>query len=235
MINSPANDMNWLTFKKEAWVVKDKEIHLFKIEVDTYFDLIRDTYIDVLDDQEINKASRFLRTKDAERYIVTRYVLRSILAHFIPIPPAQIQFHFSAYKKPKVDGIEFNISHSENLVVIAISSDPIGIDIEFINQNFDYNPLMKTIFNDEESDVINKNADRLLWFYILWTRKEALLKASGEGLTDDLTKLKVIEPVVRRIDKDFEVKSLLLDQNYVIGLATELSANATYYWNFHHN
>jgi 4'-phosphopantetheinyl transferase len=235
MIDLPSDDMNWLTFEKKAHRVKDGEIHLFKIEVDKYFDLIKDIYSNVLDDKEITKAKVFLKTKDAKRYIVTRYVLRSILAHFIPVPPADIQFHFNPHKKPKVDGIEFNISHSGNLVIIAISSVPIGIDIEFINKNFDFAPLMNTIFNKEESSVINKNADRLAWFYILWTRKEAILKASGEGLTDDLTNLNVIEPLVSRRDKDFGVKSLLLNQDYVIGLATEVADSTIQYWNFHQN
>ncbi|SMC95725.1 4'-phosphopantetheinyl transferase family protein [Pedobacter nyackensis] len=232
MIDLPAGDINWLTFKKEACLIKDRETHLFKIEVDTYFDLIQDTYIDILNDQEITKASRFLKTKDAESYIVTRYVLRNLLAHFVLIPPADIHFHFSSDKKPKVDGIEFNISHSGNFIIIAISLAPIGIDIEFINQNFDFDPLMNAIFNEEESSLINKNADRLLWFYVLWTRKEAILKASGEGLTEDLTKLNVVAPIVGRFDTYFEVKSLLLDQNYVIGLATEVPDSTIHYWNF---
>lgn len=233
MIDLP--DINWLTYKKEACVVKDREIHLFKIKVDTYFNLIQDTYADILNDQEITKASRFLKTRDTETYIVTRYVLRSILAHFTLIPPADIQFHFSTRKKPTVDGIEFNVSHSGNFVIIAISSAPLGIDIEFINQNFDYDPLMNTIFDKEESAVIYKNADRLLSFYVLWTRKEAVLKASGEGLTEDLTEVNVIEPIVSRCDTDFEVKSFLSDQHYMISLATEVSDNTIYYWNFHQN
>jgi len=232
MIDLPANDMNWLTFKKEVFIVKDNEIHFFKIEVDIYFDLIKDTYVDILSDQEITKANRFLKIKDAECYIVTRHALRSILAHFVLVPPEEIQFHFSTYKKPKVDGIEFNISHSGNFVIIAMSSAPIGIDIEFINQTFDFDPLMKTIFNEEESSLINKKADKLLRSYIIWTRKEAVLKASGEGLTDDLTKLNVIESIISRCDTDFEVKSLLLDKNYIISLATELSDSTIHYWNF---
>lgn len=99
------------------------------------------------------------------------------------IPP----FIYNAHGKPSLDGqpnIHFNISHCRQAVAVAISSQPIGIDIESIGR---YKPqLAQHVMNDNELQQIAQATDPALAFTRLWTQKEAYLKLTGEGITRDL-------------------------------------------------
>lgn len=226
------NCINWLPFHHEAALAEDKASHVFKIDIDKYFELIKYSYQNILNTAEIDKASRFLNHVDQVRYIVTKYVLRKILANFLAIPPSQIEFHLTANKKPAVTGIEFNVTHSKNLILIAVSTSPIGIDIEFINRNVNIEPLIETVFSDQEYFFMDKSPDKLIYFYMVWTRKEALLKATGEGLIDNLTTISILASIVSRFCVNFNVKSTLIDHQYIMSLATQVDSNKINYWSY---
>ena len=228
------NDIKWKPYYHEPGIAIDKNmVHLFKVCIDRHYHQIKHIYQEVLSAKELNKSIRFINSKDRERYIVSKYLLRCILSKFILTVPALIQFKQLANKKPIVDGIEFSVTHSGNYLLLAIGPEAVGIDIEFINKNFDFESLLTACFNADECSFINMGENRLLNFYKLWTRKEALLKASGEGLTDSLNQFSCLGNFVTRKQVQYHLNSFTIDDDYIISLAI----SSTYkgqpnYWNY---
>jgi 4'-phosphopantetheinyl transferase len=113
-------------------------------------------------------------------------MLRSVLAGYMNEPPEKVQFIIGDNRKPilhsKHPELHYNIAHSGNWMVIAVSNTPVGIDIEHINPSFDHTEVLPVCFSNDEASSIQNNER----FYLLWTRKESLVKATGKGLDDDL-------------------------------------------------
>lgn len=212
------------TLNKSDWEKYDgipdlsqDQVYVFKVMADSYYHYIRFGYEAILSDAELEKSGRFLNRKDMERYIASRYSLRHILSGFVLHSPASIQFGTSGNKKPAVDGIEFNISHSGNLILIAVSRTAVGIDVELVVPDFDFSLLLDSSFSARERLGISSP----FGFYELWTRKEALLKASGEGLTDGMNEFECLDSLVLRKGLDYELNSFRTDQQYVFSVAAE--------------
>lgn len=116
-----------------------------------------------------------------------------------------------SFGKPYIesDNFYFNASHTQNLIIIAVSfQQPLGIDIENIEKNF--LEIMPITFTDKEINVVNNSnyTQKLLAFFIIWTRKEAITKEIGIGLLYDFQGLDV---------SDVSLKKLLkTDGNYYI-------------------
>lgn len=200
-------------------------VHIFKIEADKYYNSIQFNYSDILSDSELMKADRFYTKKNRARFIARKHSLRSILSKFVFIQPAQLQFHLSVNKKPAINKIEFNSTHSENFILIALNSSAIGIDIEFVNPNFDFETLLPSCFNREEQVFINSPTT----FYMLWTRKEAILKASGEGLIEEMQEINCLNNDVLRKNIRYEIKTYSIYQ-YIFSIAVIPQNQQIYFW-----
>ena len=103
-----------------------------------------------------------------------------------------LKVEFNENGKPLIEGINFNISHSHNLVAVAISSHEVGIDLELVEEK-DNEKIAKKIMNEEEYQKYLKNKE---YFYKVWTKKEAYLKRKGLALDFALNKDQKIEDVV---------------------------------------
>jgi 4'-phosphopantetheinyl transferase len=218
--------IEWRVFNKIA-ISDPNAIHIFKLEIDTYSDKVGEKELSILSVAEQNKSNRFLRETDKIRYMITKHALRHILSTFTLIPPRLIEFDQKANKKPAINGIEFNVTHSENLILIAVSSFAVGIDIEYVNPDFDFSPLIDSCFNIEEQIHIKSAKD----FYLLWTRKEALLKNTGEGLSDQLNEVTCMDCNTIRHGIEYEIKSFSTGQ-YIFSLSTVYNQQQLQFWNF---
>ena len=149
----------------------------------------------ILAPEEMERANRFRRSVDRERYLVRRGLLRRLLSQYLRLGPEKIEIHRHGQGKPYVparinpDNLQFSESDSGNLAAFAVSrSSPIGVDIEKIRAFPDMPALVERYFTAcERREVLcGHKAQRLIRFYRLWTRKEAVLKAQGEGLLKEL-------------------------------------------------
>lgn len=126
------------------------------------------------------------------------------------------------YGKPYLDhsasGIEFNISHSENYVVAAISNVPIGIDIEAIRP-LDIADFENCFSSGEWRRIIDGKAP-LLQFFTYWSIKEAVIKAAGKGLSIPLSEVCIGESKVYIDVVQYAFKELKLDPEYSLVLAS---------------
>jgi 4'-phosphopantetheinyl transferase len=133
---------------------------------------------------EYRRADRFFRAADAARFVIVRATLRSLLSRYLGMEPADIVLGEGPNGKPRVTGIEFNVSHSEHVGLIAIGRKPVGVDVERIRDDLDATRLARRTFAPPEVAVLDalKPDARRRAFFTCWVRKEAWVKGTGKGL-----------------------------------------------------
>lgn len=128
---------------------------------------------------------RLYRFEDAQRSLLAELLIRYVVSNELKVDNSKISFYRNTYGKPflvNVDRFYFNTSHSGKWVVASSAYGyPTGIDVELIRP-MDMNIAKNFFSRDEYRDLINKNeADRLAYFFELWTLKESYIKAIGKG------------------------------------------------------
>ncbi|MBE9125652.1 MULTISPECIES: 4'-phosphopantetheinyl transferase family protein [unclassified Coleofasciculus] len=143
-----------------------------------------------LSPDEQQRADRFYFERDRTHFIAGRGILRDILSRYLSLEPSQIQFAYSSRGKPALTNtnkrLSFNVSHSHELALYAISPAPrLGIDLEYMRPMPDAEKLAKRFFSEREYSAIASlpPEEQQAAFFNGWTRKEAYLKATGDGLT----------------------------------------------------
>lgn len=152
----------------------------------------------VLSADEQLRASTFRSAIDRRRFIVARARLRQILSHCLETTPIAIRFGYLPRGKPYLAApavpLHFSVSHARNLAVFAIADNcrP-GIDIECLDRVIDVEGVARRFFTANETAALlqTAHADRQRVFMAIWTRKEALVKALGEGLALSLNRIEV--------------------------------------------
>jgi 4'-phosphopantetheinyl transferase len=136
---------------------------------------------------EREEAARLRRDDDRRRFVIGRAALRCLLARICAENPADLVFTRNAFGKPEMAGVaHFNLSHSGGIVLIAMhATRPIGIDVEALPGPADWPDLAKDHLAEAERTAIFacSEADRPTAFLRAWTRKEAVAKAAGLGLS----------------------------------------------------
>lgn len=150
----------------------------------------------LLNVDERARAQRYGRYEDQHRFMFTRGVLRIIAGRYLNQHPARIQFDSKINKKPELRnsaGWYVNVTHSGEWALVAISRASIGIDIEKINPNFSFQDILSHSFSVEEQRYVEANPNERQLFYQLWTRKEALVKATAKGIDDDFAHVPALD------------------------------------------
>jgi 4'-phosphopantetheinyl transferase len=170
-------------------------------------------YRAMLSESERQQEQRFVFAKDRQRYLVTRALLRTALSRYAAIVPSQWSFLFNKYGKPALanspDGhrINFNISHTDGLIVLALTNDAeIGIDVEKICVDRASLDIADRFFSAEEAAALRQVSDagQADAFFGYWTLKEAYIKARGMGLSIPLDKFTFRFPCNESIAVDFQ-------------------------------
>jgi len=155
-------------------------------------------FLQLLSEEETEKSLRYRMEEDKQRYIFSRGALRSLLGKYLRKSPETIEFKAGPNKKPLLKSdrdqeLHFNISHSGDFVLIAVSEDAVGVDIEKIDPHFRFREILTGNFSQAEIELIEHAANPRETFYWLWTRKESLLKACSKGLIDNLDAISVLD------------------------------------------
>jgi 4'-phosphopantetheinyl transferase len=168
----------------------DAEIHVWRATLDVESHQSRALEA-TLSPEERARASRFIFPRDRDRFIVARGMLRAILARYAGIEPARLQFRYSARGKPSlVPGVgdpdlRFNLSHSQGLALYALARGrELGIDLEWIRPGVADELIAERFFAPREAASLRSlpPSQQAEAFFACWTRKEAYIKAKGEGL-----------------------------------------------------
>lgn len=150
--------------------------------------LVINEFTEILSPDELQRAGRFRINKDRDRFIVARGTLRRILSRYLAIKPERITFFYNSFGKPFLKtedySLRFNVSHSRGRALFAIAhNQEVGIDIEAIDERVEILKTARRVFSpvevyNLEALPVHLQTDA---FFRGWTRKEALLKAFGEG------------------------------------------------------
>ena len=145
-------------------------------------------YLPLLSPDEQARAGRFILPRSRAAFVGARGTLRLLLGRYLGIDPAQLRFCYSPQGKPALEGHDlcFNLSHSGSLALHAFSRRlPLGIDVERLRPEVADAQIARRFFSPREVAALELVAPqrRTEAFFTCWTRKEAYLKARGEGLS----------------------------------------------------
>lgn len=154
--------------------------------------IYKNNFNEYITDDDVIKSEKFLFFNDLIRYLMTRVFIKKILSKELNLSHDLIQFSYGKYKKPFLNlnnlkkNIYFNVSHSREYIAIATSFiGEIGIDIEYKDFSINFDLMKSQFFSDFEEKYFNqleKENDKVNYFYRIWSLKEAILKGIGVGL-----------------------------------------------------
>lgn len=140
----------------------------------------------LLEVSERKRVQKYRFEREQRRFAVGRAVSRLLLSLYVGVPPQSIRFDYTAQGKPSMrdHDLSFNLSHSDELAIVAVGWSPLGVDVEQVRPVRDLELIVQRFFSSAECQMIGKmpGAGKERAFFNCWTRKEALLKAIGEGL-----------------------------------------------------
>ncbi|WP_414571052.1 4'-phosphopantetheinyl transferase HetI [Nostoc sp. CCY 9925] len=232
----------WLPAPTDLTLLAD-EIHVWRINLDQPEPQLQDLRT-TLSSDEIARAERFYFQQHRQRFIAGRGILRTILGRYLGIKTSEVQFNYQQRGKPVLaetfagSGIEFNLSHSQELGLCAVNFQrEIGVDLESIRPVSDLEALAKRFFLPREYEMLRSLslAQQQEAFFRYWTCKEAYLKATGDGLAQ-LEKVEVFltptEPAKLQISEDWSLFELVPANNYVAAVAVANSGCNLKCWQY---
>lgn len=167
------------------------EVHLWRID----FNALRPSeprWQKILSSDEAARASRFHFAVDRQRFTISRGLLRTILAGYLGTAPQELSFSYSSKDKPSLaaahsaSGVAFNISHSGAVALLAFAhARDLGVDVEQVRSDFEVDAIANRFFSSHERQQLAAlpQEKRFEAFFRCWTRKEAYIKATGDGLS----------------------------------------------------
>jgi 4'-phosphopantetheinyl transferase len=151
----------------------------------------------VLSDDERLRLHRFRTDRLRHGFIVSRGVLRMLCARYLGTDPAALRFRYGTNGKPSLDddcSLHFNVSHAGAMILFAFARDlEIGVDVEEVRTIREMDAIAHRFFcAGEAAEVLaSVEQERPLLFHTCWTRKEAFIKATGDGLSTPLDSFRV--------------------------------------------
>ena len=183
----------------QTMTLADDEVHVWRAVLDQPPSQVQ-SFLHTLDAEEQARAKRFRFEQDRQHFIAARGVLRDILGGYLNRAPASLAFCASPQGKPALTvepdrpAIRFNLSHSQGTALYAIARGrEVGIDLERIRSDLAIDEIAERFFSRREVAMLRRlPADvRCQAFFLCWTRKEAYLKARGDGLSLSLDQFDV--------------------------------------------
>lgn len=202
---------------------------------------------DLLSIDEQQRAQRFVRSQDQDKYVQVRGTLRCLLGQYLQVSGKTLCFDYGDYGKPQLVSsfnslkLQFNVSHSHELAVIAITqTTAVGIDIEQVNPQAKYIDISQRFFSAAEHEVLLKQPieQQCRTFFQLWTRKEACVKAMGGSIAQALDQINVAQGLnqtraaieVQEEPHQLFLHNLFPDPNFAGAIATQAPFQHLYLW-----
>jgi 4'-phosphopantetheinyl transferase len=168
------------------------EVHVWRARLDQPHALAN--WLNTLAPDERERAARFHFQKDRDHFITARALLRAILSTYLKVRPDHLSFGYTAHGKPFLVGanggdVRFNVSHSHGLALFAVARGrDLGVDLEYMRPEVAGEQIAERFFSATEVASLRALpvSQQTEAFFNCWTRKEAYIKARGEGLSHPL-------------------------------------------------
>jgi len=154
----------------------------------------------ILSQEERERVARFYFQRDRDQFIAGRAMLRLILGRYLNMNPRRLQFNQGPHGKPALatergsDALRFNLAHSHGVALCAVARGrDIGVDVERVNADVNVDLIAERFFSQREIAALRllPQEKKLTAFFTCWVRKEAYVKARGDGLAMDLDSFSV--------------------------------------------
>ena len=173
------------------------ELHLFHIDPASV-DAAR--VEPLLSEEERARRAEYRFAKHQHQFTVTRALIRTTLSQFADVAPREWRFTLGAQGKPSIanDGValQFNVSHTEGLIVLAVATAEVGVDVEATSRETDHLAVGRRFFSAPEYEELARSSDAARAFFHYWTLKESYIKACGGGLSIPLSTFAFTPPNV---------------------------------------
>lgn len=184
----------------------------------------------MLSSEESTRAAKYHFEKDRRVYEAGHVLIRKILSHYTNIEASKLELSPIVNTKPELlkspFNIHFNISHSGNKILVAVGFlTDVGIDVEKVIPDFDTDGFAEANYHPNEVSHLHtlKDEAETDYFYQIWTRKEAWLKLTGEGVNDKLKELdfsgKDVESTLPQGISELHMTSWKESADYMVTLA----------------
>lgn len=179
-----------------AYELTGRAVHVWPVSTHAP-DAVIEQFWFFLAPDEMDRAGRFRFDRLRRSFILARGALRVLLGRYLSIAPGGIEFSYGSKGKPALAAphrLQFNASHSGDLALFAFTLDcEVGVDVERIRPMPDIEDVAKRFFCAEETAELMAlpAGQRGHGFFLCWTRKEAYVKATGEGLSTPLDAFRV--------------------------------------------
>ena len=220
--------------------LSSKDVHVWRASFHQLMPLLQ-YFKALLSTDEQMKAGRYRFEDNREEYIIARGLLRHLLGSYCTKDPRNLQFHYNPYGKPALSSeagphrLTFNVSHAHGFVLYVFTRGrEVGIDLERIRPEAAHDGVAERFFSSREVSTLRAlpRHAQPIGFFNCWTRKEAYIKARGEGLTIPLNQFDVSlvpgEPAAlleSRVDpadtNRWTLRSLDMGTQYIAALAVE--------------
>ena len=166
-----------------------QDVHIWEVELDAVSDQVT-TLRKTLSKSEVERADRFLHARARDRFVLGRGIARTLLGGYLEVSPRELSFSYSESGKPSIDSanapnIRFNLSHSGSVALVGVTRGrEIGVDVEEADRRVSDERIARRFFASSEVEQLDAlpESERRLGFLRCWTRKEAYVKARGEGM-----------------------------------------------------
>ncbi|MDZ7806122.1 MAG: 4'-phosphopantetheinyl transferase superfamily protein [Gracilimonas sp.] len=187
-----------IILKKHIPLTK-RDIHIWKFEIDAAVEDLS-VYQTLLNKYEEGRASKFKFSEDRERFLWGRILLKRLLGAYLDENTEAIILNSTSGGKPFLEKkehqhIQFNVSHSGNIIILGFSRSPIGVDVEMISRQVDIDRVSRNYFSMDERKAIDRVSEesKEIIFFDIWTKKEAVIKGIGKGLGIPLKSFNVLD------------------------------------------
>lgn len=159
---------------------------------------LRERHADLLSPVERQRRDRYANAEARDRFTLAAALLRLAAAHEVGQPPDRVEIGRSCYRCAEPHGrptlpdhdLHVSVSHSGRCITVAVTDHgEVGVDVEEVKP-FDYEPMLRSVLAPDEAGTVHSRED----FFAYWTRKESVLKATGEGLRMPMPEVVVSPP-----------------------------------------
>ncbi len=180
-------------------ILPEDEVQIWRVDLEVV-GADESRWQQVLSSDELARASRFHFSRDRQRFVAARAWLRTILAGYLRTDANSLTFSYSPKEKPALapafegSDVAFNVSHSGGIALLAFTRRrEIGIDVEQVRRNSDLENIARRFFSTHEQSQLAALPleEKIEGFFQCWTRKEAYIKATGDGLSLPLSQFDV--------------------------------------------